>query len=49
LAATPLDAFELTDMEKNRRLGQKGKENDRTLMYRTKGEYWGKQLAVAVT
>jgi len=49
LATTPLDAFEPADTEKNRRLVEKGKEDDRILVYRTKGEYWGKQRAVVVT
>ncbi|MEW6052160.1 MAG: IS1634 family transposase [Nitrospirota bacterium] len=49
LATTPLDAFEPADTEKNRRLAEKGKEDDRMLVYRTKGEYWGKQRAVVIT
>ncbi len=49
LATTPLDAFEPVGTEKNRRLVEKGKEDDRMLVYRTKGEYWGKQRAVVVT
>ena len=49
LATMPLDDFEPTDTEQNRRLVQKGKEDDRILVYRTKGEYWGKQRAVVVT
>ncbi len=49
LATTPLDAFEPADTEKNRRLVEKEKEDDRILVYRTKGEYWGKQRAVIVT
>jgi transposase len=49
LATTPLDAFEPADTEKNRRLVEKGKQDDRMLVYRTKGEYWGKQRAVVVT
>lgn len=49
LAMTHLDVFEPADTEKNRRLVEKGKEDDRMLVYRTKGEYWGKQRAVVVT
>jgi transposase len=49
LAMTPLNVFEPADTEKNRRLMEKGKEEDRMLVYRTKGEYWGKQRAVVVT
>ena len=49
LAMTPLDVFEPAETEKNRRLAEKGKEEDRMLVYRTKGEYWGKQRAVVVT
>ena len=33
----------------NRLLLQKGKGEDRMLVYRAKGEYWGKQRAVVVT
>jgi hypothetical protein len=33
----------------NRLLLQKGKEETRMLVYRTKGEYWGKQRAVVDT
>ncbi len=49
LAMTSLDVFEPADTEKNRLLLQKGKKEDRMLVYRTKGEYWGKQRAVVVT
>jgi transposase len=49
LAMTSLEVFEPADTEKNRLLLQKGKEADRMLVYRTKGEYWGKQRAVVVT
>lgn len=49
LATTPMDTFEPADTEKNRRLVEKEKEEDRMLVYRTKGEYWGKQRAVVVT
>lgn len=49
LATTPLDAFDPADTEKNGRLIEKEKEDDRMLVYRTKGQYWGKQRAVVVT
>jgi len=49
LAMTHLDVFDPADTEKNRRLVEKGKEEDRMLVYRTKGEYWGKQRAVVIT
>jgi len=49
LATMPLDAFEPADTKKNRRLVEKEKEDDRMLVYRAKGEYWGKQRAVVVT
>ncbi len=49
LAMTPLDVFEPAETEKNRILAEKGKKEDRMLVYRTKGEYWGKQRAVVVT
>lgn len=49
LAMTPIDDFEPGDTKKNRLLVQKGKEDDRMLVYRTKGEYWGKERAVVVT
>ena len=49
LATTNLDKFEPVDTEKNRTLVADGKEDDITLAYRTKGEYWGKERAVVVT
>jgi transposase len=49
LATTPLDAFEPADTEKNRKLLEKEQEDDRMLVYRAKGQYWGKQRAVLVT
>ncbi|MGC9976175.1 MAG: IS1634 family transposase [Thermodesulfovibrionales bacterium] len=49
LAMTSLEVFEPADTEKNRLLLQKGKGEDRMLVYRAKGEYWGKQRAVVVT
>jgi transposase len=49
LAATPLERFELVDIAYNRRLMEEGKEQERLLAYRTKGEYWGKERTVIVT
>jgi len=49
LAATGLERFEPADTAKNRRLVRDGKEEDRILVYRTSGEYWGKERAVVVT
>lgn len=49
LAMTSTDIFEPADTEKNRMLVEKKKDEDRMLVYRTKGEYWGKQRAVVVT
>ena len=45
LASMHLDEFEPADTKKNRLLT----EDDRILVYRTKGEYWGKERAVVVT
>ena len=49
LAATPLGRFEPVDIVYNRRLMQEGKEQERLLAYRTKGDYWGKERTVIVT
>lgn len=49
LASMPLDEFEPAETKKNRRLTEQGKKDDRILVYRTKGEYWGKERAVVVT
>ena len=49
LAATPLERFEPADTAENRRHIEDGRENDCLLVYRTKGEYWGKERAVIVT
>ena len=45
LASMHLDEFEPADTKKNRLLTG----DDRILVYRTKGEYWGKERAVVVT
>ncbi len=49
LAATGLDYFEPADTKKNRLLVKDSKAEERTLVYRTKGQYWGKERAVVVT
>jgi transposase len=49
LAATSLEHFEPADTQKNKRLMEKDKEDERLLVYRIKGEYWGKERAVVVT
>ncbi len=49
LAATPRDEFEPADTMKNRRLAEQGRPEERLLVYRTRGEYWGKERAVVVT
>ncbi len=49
LASMPLDEFEPAETKKNRRLAEQGKKDDRILVYRTKGEYWGKERTVVVT
>jgi transposase len=49
LAQTPLEHFEPLEIERNRRLTEKGRDHDRMLAYRTRGEYWGKERAVVVT
>jgi len=49
LALTPLELFEPADTGKNRWLAEQEQEEDLMLVYRTKGEYWGKQRTVVVT
>ena len=49
LAAIPLKQFEPVDTEKNRRLMDGGHPEERLLVYRTQGEFWGKERAVIVT
>ena len=49
LAATPLDRFEMVDIEKNKHLIKKGCRQECLLAFRTKGKYWGKQRTVVVT
>ena len=49
LAMTPLDRFEPADTRENRNHIAAGNEDECLLVYRTKGEYWGKQRSVIVT
>ena len=49
IASTGLEYFEPADTGKNRQLVKDGKPGERLLVYRTKGQYWGKQRAVVVT
>ena len=49
LAATPLDHFEPVDTDKNRRLVEAGKPEERLLAYRSRGRYWGKERTVIVS
>ena len=49
LAMTPLARFEVPEIERNRRLLEEGRDHDRLLAYRTRGEYWGKERTVVVT
>jgi transposase len=49
LATTPIEKFEPLDIERNRKLLEEEKPEDRLLAYRTHGEYWGKDRAVVVT
>jgi len=49
LATVPFDRFAPVDIERNRRLIEQEKPEERLLSYRTSGEYWGKKRAVVVT
>jgi transposase len=49
LAITPLDRFEPADTVENRTRIAAGDEEECLLVYRTKGEYWGKERSVVVT
>lgn len=49
LALINLDRFEVADTAKNHRLVQENKAEDRILVYRTKGHYWGKERTVVIT
>ncbi len=49
LAATDLDLFEPAETRRNRQLLREGRGDERLLVYRTKGHFWGKERAVVVT
>jgi transposase len=49
LATTLLGHFEPVDIPHNRRLLEEEKEEECFLVFRTKGEYWGKKRTVIVT
>ncbi|WP_435051694.1 IS1634 family transposase [Desulfolithobacter dissulfuricans] len=49
LVHVDLDRFKPVDTRKNRKLAQKGREDDRLLAWRTQGEYWGRKRTVVVT
>ena len=49
LAMTPLDRFEPADTMENRNHIAAGVGDECLLVYRTKGEYWGKERSVIVT
>lgn len=49
LASIKLDRFETADTIKNRQLVDQDHADQRLLVHRTSGEYWGKQRAVVVT
>jgi transposase len=49
LAATPLDRFEPADTKGNRRLIEENQSEECLLVYRTRGEYWGKERAVVIS
>ena len=44
-----LSQFHPVDNEKNRRLHEKNRDDDRLVAWRTEGEYWGQERAVVVT
>jgi transposase len=44
-----LEKFEIMDTGKNRKLAEKGREEDRLVAWRTEGEYWGRKRTVIVT
>jgi transposase len=43
------DRFQVVGTEKNRRLAELGREDDRLSAWRTTGEYWGRERTVVVT
>lgn len=44
-----LSEFQPVDTDKNRRLREKGREDDQMRAWRTTGEYWGRKRTVVVT
>jgi transposase len=44
-----LSEFQPVDTAKNRRLREKGREDDQVRAWRTTGQYWGRERAVVVT
>jgi len=49
LAAIPLDRFEPVETEKNRLIVAAGHPEERVIVTRTHGEFWGKERSVVVT
>jgi len=43
------DLFQPVDTQRNRKLAEQGKKDDRLTAWRTEGEYWGRQRTVVVT
>jgi len=49
LTHVDLSEFQPVDTDKNRRLREKGREDDQVRAWRTTGQYWGSERAVVVT
>ena len=49
LVQVKLNNFKVVDTEKNHRLAENGREDDRLLAFRTSGEYWEAERTVIVT
>ena len=49
LVHVDLNNFTAVDTGKNRKLTREGKNDDRLLAWRTRGEYWGRERTVVVT
>ncbi len=49
IAGADLKNFAPLDIEKNRRMEEKGKDADKILAWRTRAEFWGKKRTVVVT
>jgi transposase len=43
------ERFDAVDTPKNRKLAEQGRDDDRLVAWRTKGDYWGKERTVIVT